>query len=77
MKCAAAGRFRGSVAHPAAHLEPDTIPMPDGLAMAFHGAAPTPKIRGERGRYGLRPRVGKGAASSQARSYGGPASDWN
>jgi hypothetical protein len=32
MKRAAAGRFRGSVAHPAARWDPDTIPKPDGLA---------------------------------------------
>jgi hypothetical protein len=39
MKRAAAGRFRGSEAHPAACWEQDTIPKPDGLATTFSGAA--------------------------------------
>jgi len=40
MKRAAAGRFRGSVAHPAACWEPDTIPKPDGLRAARATANP-------------------------------------
>jgi hypothetical protein len=32
MKHAAAGRFRGSVTHPAVCWSQDTIPKPDGLA---------------------------------------------
>jgi len=38
-KHTAPGRFRGSVAHPAACWEPDTIPKPEGLAWPIPGAA--------------------------------------
>ena len=37
MKRAAPGRCRGSVAHPAACWEQDTIPKPDGLAGPLRG----------------------------------------
>jgi hypothetical protein len=37
MKHAAAGRFRGSVAHPALCWSVDTIPKPDGLAWPLRG----------------------------------------
>jgi hypothetical protein len=38
MKRTAAGRFRGSAAHPAACWEQDTIPKPDGLATVTRSA---------------------------------------
>ena len=70
MKRAAAGRFRGSVAHRAACCEVDTIPKPDGLAGRFP-ALPSNENRMRLGRCATLCSV----RSSRVRplSFGGPA----